>query len=413
MTATRKSAKPTAKLSMSLATGKITAKQPPKGLEPKDAKLEAKRAAAKAELAAAAKANAKKPAGKAVDHSASNKRIAAMLKEEAAPAPKAKKGTIPLDPVLSALVEAEQANTLMEDSKKAQALVEADRLAAKAGLAPMKHKPALELDNDITPAVVCRRRGTSYTCIRLSIGERFTHFITMEKLTLEKQDNRTFHEEWAEFNDYPVRRAAEIYLADQHRTIESQARTHLESIVKDPKTVYNLESQPKPVTTKEDPMATAKKTATAPATKTAKNQPPANAKPAAKGAAAPAAKTPAAKTPAKTAPAAKSAPAKNGIATVVSGAKPPAKQAANATGAKAPGFATRDTGTYKVVPAPADKPRRGNTAANMAVLEELQKKLKGKFTKAQAIEALTPSVGVDEAKSVFADGKYRKLIVEA
>lgn len=165
--------------------------------------------------------------------------------------------------------------------------------------------------------VVCRRLGQSYTCVRVSEGPKFVHFIPMDTLQLTKQVAEEFYQEWGEYTEYPVRRAAELYLgAGEYREIGVEERKHLEAIVADPATVYDLAPQPVPKSQEVKTMATAK---TAPAKTPA-------AKPAKPGKTAAA---PAGKNPAK--------PAKNGMDTVVAGAKPgknaaPAKSAAPAEG---------------------------------------------------------------------------------
>lgn len=320
-----------------------------------------------------------------------------------APAPAAPKVVVPATPALDA--------------------------AAAAPKAPTKAK----LVADITPQVVCRRIGQSYTCIRLSIGETHTHFITLADLAVKKLPNREFHDQWSEYTDYPVQRAAAMYLGTPHREIEPQARRHLEAIVRNSAPVDDNDgTQP----TKENAMATAKKTA--PATKTAapaKTAPAAKAAPAAKtpaAKAAPAAKTPAAKAaPAKTAaPAAKSAPAKtaapaktpaaktpagkaapNGIATVVSGAKPPAKQAA----AAAKPAVARAPNDEKLKVAEPDTARRGVTAEFQEEAIALGKASKGQgFTRQQLIDKMV-SKGHDAAAARIkvADMVYFKILVAA
>jgi hypothetical protein len=134
---------------------------------------------------------------------------------------------------------------------------------------------------------VFREIGMSYTCIRIHDGVKFVQFISMANLKLEKMEARAFYQKWEEYKEYPVRRAAELYLgAGEYREIGGKEREHLVAIVADPATTYQLA----PTTVKEvNIMATAKK-----------------------------------------APAKKAAGKKevNGINTVVTGAKPPAKVAA-------------------------------------------------------------------------------------
>jgi len=110
--------------------------------------------------------------------------------------------------------------------------------------------------------VVCRRRGQSYTCIRVAVGRKFTYYIPMDSLGLKKADNREFHDEWEEFPEYPVRRAAELYLgATQYREMSPKAQEHLERIVADPATPYD---PARIIPLKEEPQMTdVKKTAPA------------------------------------------------------------------------------------------------------------------------------------------------------
>lgn len=139
------------------------------------------------------------------------------------------------------------------------------------------------------PAVF-RELGLSYTCILLNEGAKFVQFIPMASLKIEKMEARAFYQKWEEYKEYPVRRAAELYLgAGVYREIGDKEREHLNAIVANPATVYQL--APTTVNKEENIMATAKKT-----------------------------------------PAKKAAPKKeaNGINTVVTGAKPPAKVAAAA-----------------------------------------------------------------------------------
>lgn len=103
------------------------------------------------------------------------------------------------------------------------------------------------------PAVY-HRAGQSYTCITTKQDAKFVHFIPMETLKLTKTELREFQAEWEEYSDYPVRRAAELYLgAGEFREIGPKELAHLEAI-RDGSPSYNLdEPQPKP---KEPQMAT-------------------------------------------------------------------------------------------------------------------------------------------------------------
>lgn len=87
--------------------------------------------------------------------------------------------------------------------------------------------------------VVCRRRGQSYTCIQVAVGRKYTYYISVN-LKIKKVDNREFRRLWEEYTEYPVRRAAELYLsAAQYREMPFKVQEHLERIVTDPVTAYD------------------------------------------------------------------------------------------------------------------------------------------------------------------------------
>ena len=112
------------------------------------------------------------------------------------------------------------------------------------------------------PAVY-RRHGQSYTCITTKEDAKYVHFIPMATLQLERAERRDFYAEWGEYPEYPVRRAAELYLGSgEYREIGPKELAHLEAI-RDGSPSYNLdEPQPK---VKEPNMATvAKKQPAAP-----------------------------------------------------------------------------------------------------------------------------------------------------
>lgn len=112
------------------------------------------------------------------------------------------------------------------------------------------------------PAVY-RRHGQSYTCITTKEDAKYVHFIPMATLQLERAERRDFYAEWGEYPEYPVRRAAELYIGSgEYREIGPKELAHLEAI-RDGSPSYNLdEPQPK---VKEPNMATvAKKQPAAP-----------------------------------------------------------------------------------------------------------------------------------------------------
>ena len=178
-------------------------------------------------------------------------------------------------------------------------------------------------------------RDSSHSAIVVDRTEAHTYFIPLATLKVEKLANKAFDAEWAAYPEYPVRRAAEVYLgAGQYRTIPAQLREHLTRIVADPATVYPtfestqgkskmakaptrnginsvVDSSKKPVKAAAAPVAADKK-------------PVAAAKPPVKAAPAPAAKAvPPKAAPARAAPAAvKTAPVKAAKPAAVEGAKP-------------------------------------------------------------------------------------------
>ena len=109
------------------------------------------------------------------------------------------------------------------------------------------------------------------TCIVLSRTPSGVSYITLAALSLEKTTLKAFDAEWTEYPEYPVRRAAELYLgAAQYRKIPAQVSELLRGIVEDPSTLYpTFESSIRKYimakTTKAAPAKTAKTAAAAPA----------------------------------------------------------------------------------------------------------------------------------------------------
>lgn len=255
----------------------------------------------------------------------------------------------------------------------------------------------------MSDTAVCRQRGSSHTCIRLSIGTKFTTFIPMDGLTVSKLDNKSFHLEWEDMPEYPVRRAAELYLGTcSYREMDAAAKGQLQRIMADPASAFDPNfSLNAP---KEDTMATAAASKNPAAKKTA---PP----PAAKAAAAAPAKTaPAKKAAANGAVPAKTAPAKkNGMDTVVAqSAKAPAKTAAPTKKTGAP-VATRAPNDEKLKVAAPDAPRRGVTAEFVAEAAKLKT-----FTRQQLLDVMTKKGHeVKAARIKIADCVYWQIFVAA
>lgn len=89
----------------------------------------------------------------------------------------------------------------------------------------------------VTSAAVYR--DGSHTCIFLSETDKLVAFISMDTLKVEAASTKTFHARWAEYPEYPVRRAAELYLAcAAYRSIDAKTREHLSAIVASKATLY-------------------------------------------------------------------------------------------------------------------------------------------------------------------------------
>ena len=87
-----------------------------------------------------------------------------------------------------------------------------------------------------TPAVY---RDQSHSAIVIDRSATHVSFIPLATLKVEKVALRAFDAEWVAYPEYPVRRAAEVFLgAGAYRTIPAQVREHLSRIVADPATVY-------------------------------------------------------------------------------------------------------------------------------------------------------------------------------
>lgn len=151
-------------------------------------------------------------------------------------------------------------------------------------------------------------RDNSRTCIVIDRADKVT-FVSLAHLRVEVLAAKAFDARYKPYPEYPVRRAAELYLGCKaYRSIQPQAREHLSRIVADKATLYPTFDllQGKPEMAKKparNGLNTVVESATAkPAAKGAKGKPapaavkakPVAEKPAAKGK--PAAEKPAAKT---------------------------------------------------------------------------------------------------------------------
>ena len=230
-----------------------------------------------------------------------------------------------------------------------------------------------------TPAVY---RDQSHSAIVIDRSATHVSFIPLATLKVEKVALRAFDAEWVAYPEYPVRRAAEVFLgAGAYRTIQAQVREHLSRIVADPATVYPTfeSSQGKLKMASKAPAArnginsvvdsSSKKPAKATAAAPVAAKPPVKAATPAKATPVPAKTAPAKTAPAKTAPA-KAAPAK----AVKAAAPAQAAEAAKPGRTRLP-----DNVKYKV--ADTSRVKRGFLAEFVAKAQSLKV-----FTRAQ-IEA--------------------------
>lgn len=219
---------------------------------------------------------------------------------------------------------------------------------------------------DETPAVF---RDNSYSCIRLSVERKFTYFIPMASLTVEKMENHEFADQWKHYPVYPVRRAAEAYLSKEtFREVSPKAREHLEAIAGHLPT-------PAPQPQKEEVMQTQ------------------TAIPAKKGTPVAAKKGTA---PTKKVPAKKAA---NGIDTIVKGAKAPAKAApAKKAAKKVPVAKQADDTQYKV--ADDSSIKRGDVRVFVDVAKSLKKFKRDDLVAAVLKKAKDYTNTMDEARAL-------------
>ena len=110
------------------------------------------------------------------------------------------------------------------------------------------------------------RDRQNHTCIVLKDTGKSVEFIAMgNEFLVGKMDGKEFHAEYKAMPEYPVKRAAEQYLAFAALTagLTGKAREHLDGIVADPTLEYDrTQFNPVPKPSKEKHiMAAAKKTA--------------------------------------------------------------------------------------------------------------------------------------------------------
>lgn len=119
------------------------------------------------------------------------------------------------------------------------------------------------------------RDHNRHTCIRVSVDGHQVKFIPMEakEVKVVRMADKHFISVYTPYTEYPVKRAAEIYLFAPSKEVSPQAREHLERIIADPAFEYDrsqFNNPPPQAARKEDDMAAAKKT---PAAKTPAEKP--------------------------------------------------------------------------------------------------------------------------------------------
>lgn len=265
---------------------------------------------------------------------------------------------------------------------------------------PLHAEPPAAAKKDEGPKLPAVYRDGTHSAIVFEIGAKAVTLITMATLKVEEMRRVEFETTFTPYDEYPVRRCAEIYLGStQYRQIDPETRKLLEAIVADKATEYkqfattNQESEmPSKVTSKvpshplrrasDAPLREALKAQGVP-TAASKGDKPTPAKKAAETKEAKAAPAKKAAAPAKTTekPAAKKAPWDKGAAGKTAAA-PAAKKAPAGGAVRAPKF---DENT-KVKMGDTAKAKRGKMLTFIEAAIELAKKGKGQTTRG-AIEA--------------------------
>ncbi len=237
-------------------------------------------------------------------------------------------------------------------------------------------------------------RDGSHSAIRVGVERKYTYYIPMEAsvVRVTSMEHREFAEAYKPYTNYPVRRAAEIFLAAPDKEVSPKAREHLEAILADPSYAYDGSqfSQLQLLQPKEKPMP-AKKSAAAVAESVA-NKPQAKGRGASKAEKA-AAVDEAVKTEAAAGPRIGKAPKQQ-----AEQAQPAAKKTAPAKKAKAEDAeASKPKGRAPALPegtrlkvGNTESVKRGFMLEFVEAAKKLEKESRGKgFTAEKIIEELT------------------------
>jgi hypothetical protein len=86
-----------------------------------------------------------------------------------------------------------------------------------------------------------RRDENRHTCICVAVERKFTYFIPMEasEVKVRRMENQEFAASYEVVPEYPVRRAAEIFLRAPGKEVSDEARGHLEAVLSDPAYAYD------------------------------------------------------------------------------------------------------------------------------------------------------------------------------
>ena len=85
------------------------------------------------------------------------------------------------------------------------------------------------------------RDENRHTCICVAVERKYTYFIPMEAdvVRVRRLENHEFTSEYEVVPEYPVRRAAEIYLRAPGKQVSDEARGHLAAVLSDPAYAYD------------------------------------------------------------------------------------------------------------------------------------------------------------------------------
>lgn len=241
------------------------------------------------------------------------------------------------------------------------------------------------------------RDANRHHCISVGIERKFTYYIPMEaaEVKVHQMEHREFGLEFELITNYPVRRAAEIFLAAPDKEVSPKAKEHLEAILADPSYVYDTAQYSVPNVLKEKEMAS--KNAAAVAAEIAAKPAPKNKKEALAQAAEISGKPVGAVKSNPKGPAAPKAAAAEPAAKKAAPAKKAAKEEAPAPRGRAPAVAP----DARLKIGNADSVKRGYMLEFVNAAKALEKASRGKgFTSEQMVDAglkLEGAEGRDEA----------------